>query len=160
LVSFEFFWSGDKAPEMYYGPGKNGTGVLPGSKGTSFTRLTSTREYTPPIEPRPPMKITVPAGTTLKLQSVKVRPMRTKSLVNGKNLEGWKVHPGKKSKFTVTKDGWLNVKNGPGDLQTEKQYGDFLLSLECLSNGTHLNSGIFFRCIPEKYQLGYECQIR
>src|SRR4029077_10633339 len=28
------------------------------------------------------------------------------------------------------------------------------------TNGKHLNSGIFFRCLANQYQNGYECQIR
>ena len=54
------------------------------------------------------------------------RPCAWRSLFNGKDLAGWKVYPGKKSKFTVTKEGWLNVKDGPGDLQTEGQWADFV----------------------------------
>src|SRR5207249_5570418 len=87
-------------------------------------------------------------------------PHNTKSIFNGKDLTGWKEHPGKKSKFTVTPEGWLNVKNGPGDLQTVGKWKDFVLQLECVSNGKHLNSGIFFRCLPDEYQQGYECQVR
>ena len=45
-------------------------------------------------------------------------------------------------------------------LESEKSYGDFVLQLECYSNGKHLNSGIFFRSIPGEYNNGYECQIR
>ena len=39
-------------------------------------------------------------------------------------------------------------------------FADFVLQLECISNGKHLNSGIFFRAIPGEYWQGYECQIR
>jgi Domain of Unknown Function (DUF1080) len=85
------------------------------------------------------------------------------SIFNGKDLTGWKVFKSnpkrEKSQFTVTKEGWLNVKNGPGDLQTTKQFDDFILRLECISNGKYLNSGVFFRCLPEQYQQGYEAQI-
>jgi hypothetical protein len=34
------------------------------------------------------------------------------------------------------------------------------VQLECISNGKHLNSGLFFRCLPDQYQQGYEAQIR
>lgn len=101
----------------------------------------------------------VPAGTTLALRNVKFRPDATKSLFNGKDLAGWKIFPGKKSEFAVI-DGAINIKDGPGDLQTEKQFGDFLLQLECISHGKHLNSGVFFRCRPNEYQNGYEAQVR
>jgi hypothetical protein len=101
-----------------------------------------------------------PAGSTLKLRNVRLRPLALDPIFNGKDLAGWKEHPGKKSRFTVTREGWLNIQDGPGDLQTEGQWADFILQLECISNGKHLNSGVFFRCIPGLYQQGYEAQVR
>ncbi len=103
----------------------------------------------------------VPTENKLSLRNIKLRPRGFKSLFNGKDLTGWQVFEGKgkKSKYTVSKEGWLNVKDGPGDLQTKKQYDNFVLQLECISNGDRLNSGIFFRCIPDQYQQGYEAQI-
>ena len=120
------------------------------------------------------LSLSVPAGKVVHARSIKARPDRMTPLFNGKDLTGWKVYdPAKakqtdpkarqdatKSQFTVTKEGWLNVKNGPGDLQTEGQWADFVVQLECISNGKHLNSGLFFRCIPDLYQQGYEAQIR
>lgn len=97
--------------------------------------------------------------TTLKLRNIKLRPLNTTPLFNGKDLTGWNVFDGKKSKFGVV-DGAINVKDGPGDLQTVGKYKDFILQLECKSNGEHLNSGIFFRCRENEYQNGYEAQIR
>ncbi len=105
-------------------------------------------------------KIQVPAGSKVHLKDMKLKPLDTKSIFNGKDLSGWKVLPGYKSKYTVTKDGYLNVKNGRGDIQTTEMFRDFVLQLDCISNGKHLNSGIFFRCIPNQYQQGYEAQIR
>ena len=119
-----------------------------------------------PIDPGdgPLFRITVPAGSKLYLRDVKGLPALETKLFDGKSLDGWKAYKGdkkrEKSKFSVTKDGWLNVKDGPGDLQTEKKYDDFVLQLECISNGKHLNSGIFFRSLPGEYQQGYEAQIR
>jgi hypothetical protein len=116
------------------------------------------------IPPFAPVKVKVPAGTRLWLRDVKFQPSFSdhQKIFNGKNLQGWKIFAGKgkKSKYTVTKEGWLNVKDGPGDLQTVKQFDDFALQLECISNGKYLNSGIFFRCIPGEYQQGYEAQIQ
>jgi hypothetical protein len=109
---------------------------------------------------RPVVRLETPAGTQLAITNMKLRPLGLKPLSNGKDLTGWKEHPGRKSKFTVTDKGELNVKDGPGDLQTDGQWADFVLQLECISHGPHLNSGIFFRCIPGEYQNGYEAQIR
>jgi len=122
----------------------------------------------------PAVSFSVPAGKVAFLRSIRLRPMLMTPLFNGTNLLGWKVYdPAKakaadpkmketavKSQYTVTKEGWLNVKNGPGDLQTLGQWADFVAQLECVSNGTHLNSGLFFRAIPDLYQQGYEAQIR
>ncbi len=102
----------------------------------------------------------VPAGTRLFLRNLKYRPLGLKPIFNGKDLSGWKQIPGGRSKFTVTDRGELNVRNGPGDLQTEGQWADFILQLEIIANGTHLNSGVFFRCLPGQTWSGYESQIR
>ncbi len=99
-------------------------------------------------------------GTTLAVKDVKLKPLGVKSIFNGTDLTGWKEHPGKKSKFTVTDKGEINVKDGPGDLQSEGQWAHFILQLDCISHGKHLNSGVFFRCRPGDYQQGYEAQIR
>jgi hypothetical protein len=123
---------------------------------------------------REAIRFVVPAGKRLHLRSIRLLPVEMTPLFNAKDLTGWKHYdPAKakaadpkakevkvRSKYTVTKEGWLNVKDGPGDLQTEGQWADFVLQLECISNGKHLNSGLFFRCIPDLYQQGYEAQIR
>lgn len=96
-------------------------------------------------------------------RSIKLRAAGAQTLFNAKDLTGWKVFDDPKrnaSKWSVTKEGWLNVKNGPGDLQTEKKFDDFILQFDCISNGKALNSGIFFRCIANEYQNGYEAQVQ
>jgi hypothetical protein len=96
----------------------------------------------------------------LKLRNAKLRPIGLKPLFNGKDLAGWKVFAPEKYKSKVTvEDRAIQLVNGPGDLQTEGKYADFVLQLECKSNGKHLNSGVFFRCKPNEYQNGYEAQI-
>jgi hypothetical protein len=98
------------------------------------------------------------------ISQVRFRPLETKPLFNGKNLDGWKLFDSDaakaKSKFDVTQDGELRVDNGPGDLQTTGKYADFCLQFECKTLGPALNSGIFFRCLPGQYQAGYEAQIQ
>ena len=81
------------------------------------------------------------------------------ALFNGKDLSGWKTYPDMASKFTVTEQGAINVKNGSGQLESKSQYADFVLQLECISHAEGLNSGVFFRCIPGEQMNGYECQI-
>lgn len=92
-------------------------------------------------------------------RNIKLKPLGMADIFNGKDLSGWKQYPDMPSKFTVTEEGCLNVKNGRGQLETEGQYGDFVLQLECITHARDLNSGIFFRCIPGDEMMGYECQI-
>lgn len=125
-------------------------------KGTS--RGTGDGKYVPG-----PVRIEVPAGTVLHVRKLAVRPTRLEPVFNGKDLTGWKQYAGdpkrSKSAFSVTPAGELSLKNGPGDLQAEKEFDDFVLQLECKTNGKGLNSGVFFRCLPGQYQQGYEAQI-
>ena len=96
----------------------------------------------------------------VEFRNIKLKPLGLKSIFNGRDLTGWKVFPGKQSDFSVTSEGHLNVKNGPGGLESDGSYGDFVLQLEVFSNGKHLNSGIFFRSIPGEFWNGYESQIQ
>jgi len=102
----------------------------------------------------------VEAGALLELNNVKLLPQGMQPLFNGKDLADWHIFPGEKykSQFAVV-DGAIHVTNGPGDLQTDGKYGDFVLQLECKSNGERLNSGLFFRCREGEYQNGYEAQV-
>ncbi len=107
------------------------------------------------------IRFEVPAGNKLALHNVKLKPLGLKPIFNGKDLTGWKeIKTNRtKSQFTITPEGWINIKNGPGDLQTVGQWDNFILQIDCFSNGKNLNSGVFFRCQPDKYQQGYEAQI-
>ena len=95
----------------------------------------------------------------VEFRDIKLKPLQLEPLFNGKDLTGWKTYPDMASKFTVTEEGWLNVQDGRGQLETERMLGDFVLQLQCLTHAKSLNSGIFFRCIPGDVMMGYECQI-
>lgn len=101
---------------------------------------------------------------SVDLRNLKLRPLETKPLFNGKDLTGWTVNKSDPkrvaSKWEVTKDGELSLKNGPGDLQSDKEFDNFVLQVECKTLGTANNSGVFFRCMPGQYQNGYEAQIQ
>jgi hypothetical protein len=96
----------------------------------------------------------------VEFRNIKLKPLGEQSIFNGHDLSGWKVMAGLPSVYSVTPEGFLNVKNGQGQLESEGQYADFTLQLEVLSSGKHLNSGIFFRSIPGEKWNGYECQIQ
>jgi hypothetical protein len=102
----------------------------------------------------------VPPKCQLRFHSLKLRPTGLRPIFNGKALTGWKEISGRKSKFSVTDDGELSIKDGPGDIQTEGQWDDFVVQLDIKTNGKHLNSGVFFRAIPGQFWSGYESQIR
>jgi Domain of Unknown Function (DUF1080) len=122
-----------------------------------------------PAKPRPkgseaaPFCIETDGKNDVKIRSVKLKPLETQPLFTGSNLDGWKINAADpkrmQSKWDATGE-ILSVKNGPGDLVTEKEFDNFVLQLECKTNGKALNSGIFFRCIPGQYQNGYEAQIQ
>ncbi len=91
--------------------------------------------------------------------NIKLKPLSMRPLFDGKTLNGWKEYPDMPSRFTVSKEGWLHVENGRGQLETTEQFGDFIFRTDIRVNGDELNSGIFFRCIPGEQMNGYECQI-
>lgn len=115
-------------------------------------------------------------GSVIKYRNIKLKPLGLEPLFNGKDLTGWKVvdrggRPGQKllrQQWTV-RDGLLHVEvppiegvrtGGQGQIETEKTFKNFLLQLDVRTNGTHLNSGVFFRSIPGEVWAGYEAQIR
>ncbi|MBA4188176.1 MAG: hypothetical protein C0467_09180 [Planctomycetaceae bacterium] len=158
IVKFQVEYADDvakeKRPLLSLTSGYENTPLRPKWIGGVFTEGMLTRT-----------KITIPEGTIAKFRDFKITPAsNTKPLFNGKNLDGWKVNAADPkrmaSRFEVTKDGELSVKNGPGDLVTEKEFDNFVLQFECKTLGDGLNSGFFFRCIPGQYQNGYEAQVQ
>lgn len=95
----------------------------------------------------------------IEFRNIKLKPLGLRPIFNGKDLAGWHGYPGKQSVFAVTPEGWLSLKNGPGQLESDARFADFVLQLEVFTNGKNLNSGVFFRNIPGEFALGYESQI-
>ena len=118
------------------------------------------KQYEHEFDGRTRIGITIPASGKSRLKVLAFQPTGAKPLFDGKTLDGWKEVPGHKSKFSVTPDGCINVKDGNGDLQTTEQWDDLVFQLEIISNGPHLNSGIFYRAIPGEFWSGYEAQVR
>ena len=96
----------------------------------------------------------------VEFRNVKLKPLGLESMFNGRDLTGWEEFPDKPSKFSVTPEATIRVQIGPGQLEWQGQVADFVLQLDILSSGKHLNSGIFFRCIPGEFWQGYESQIQ
>ena len=98
-------------------------------------------------------------GPKVEIKSIKLRPLNMSSLFNGQNLDGWNIIPDRKSIFSVI-DGALNIKDGNGQIETAGTFRDFILQLDIISNGEHLNSGVFFRTPVGVFWKGYESQVR
>jgi len=116
-------------------------------------------DYTDPAPlRRGPIGLQLNAGP-VAFRNIRLRPLGLESLFNGRDLTEWKADPASPAQFTVTDQGALNVQNGRGQLESERQFADFVLQLECISHAPELNSGVFFRCIPGEEMNGYESQI-
>ena len=84
----------------------------------------------------------------------------TEALVNGKNLDGWKVYGTEK---WLVQDGLLVCESGPdkqyGYLATEKWYNNFVLELE-FKQEANGNSGVFFRSTIEGTKItGWQVEV-
>lgn len=95
----------------------------------------------------------------IAFRAIQLTPLGLQPLISDNNLSQWKQYEEFEGRFTLDADGTLQVRGGPGQLETREQFADFILQLECRTNAVGLNSGIFFRCIPGDRLMGYESQI-
>jgi len=101
-------------------------------------------------------------------RNIRLKPLGLKPIFNGKDLGGWRrvesAKPSKQPPEWSVRDGALHVEGGPGQVETESAWADFILQLEIRTNTSdpnrHPNSGVFFRGEPNGYWSGYEAQIR
>lgn len=104
----------------------------------------------------------------IEFRNIAVRPLGLKPIFDGKTLKGWReVQPPKPAKVPAiwrVEDGAINALRGPGQLETEGVWKDFILQLDIRANAEdparHPNSGVFFRGEPGGWWSGYESQIR
>lgn len=97
----------------------------------------------------------------IRFRNVHLKPLGTTAIFNGEDLTGWRNVAGSKSEFSAA-NGEITAKNGPGFLETEAAWSNFVLQFETKINGDGLNSGVFFRLIPgteEAPSHGYELQL-
>lgn len=94
-------------------------------------------------------------------RNIRLKPLNQKDLFNGSDLSGWSEVPDGKSVIDVV-EGAIHVVNGPGFLETQETFKDFLLQFQTKTNAADLNSGLFFRAekgTAEAPSNGYEVQI-
>lgn len=97
----------------------------------------------------------------VEFRGIALKPLGTKSLFSGTDTTGWHLVPGSKSTFDVA-DGAIHCKNGPGFLESDGEYGNFVLRMEAQTHAADLNSGFFFRAMKgteKDPSNGYEVQI-
>ena len=97
----------------------------------------------------------------IEFRKVSLRPVGTVPLFNGEDLKGWRTVPGSRSAFEIV-EGVIHVSGGPGFLETEQVWDNFILQFEVRTNVSDLNSGLFFRTMTgtaEAASNGYELQI-
>jgi 3-keto-disaccharide hydrolase len=134
--------------------------MLDGAKAVVKLNGETVLEYTDPTPSgRGLIGLQLNTGT-VEFKNIKLKPLGLAPLFNGKDLTGWKNHPESKSTFTVNDKGEINVTStGRGALESEKQFGDFVLQMEAISHAPELNSGLFIRSVPGEFANGYESQI-
>jgi hypothetical protein len=93
-------------------------------------------------------------------RNLRLKPMGLQPLFNGRDLNSWNKERADKCQFQVTDKGELHLTNGPGQIETVRDYKNFVLQLECKVNGSGLNSGVFFRTLRKPRWVGYESQIQ
>jgi len=97
----------------------------------------------------------------IQFRNIKLKPISGKKLFDGKSLADWTIAPLGVSKATVIPEtGELHLVNGRDYIEAPGQYDDFMFQIDVFVDGDALNSGVFFRCIPEQAMNGYECQIQ
>jgi hypothetical protein len=102
----------------------------------------------------------------ITFRNIRLMPLGLTPMLVGEALTGWRTDEQRDAKFTsrdISGEAGtsfeLQVTGGPGELETEAVYGDFVLQLDCFVDGDALNSGVFFRSIPGEFANGYESQI-
>ncbi|HEV8003426.1 MAG TPA: DUF1080 domain-containing protein [Planctomycetaceae bacterium] len=101
-------------------------------------------------------------GGAVEFRNVCLRPLSTKTIFDGHDLAGWYLVPGSKTRFEVV-DSTIHASGGPGILETDSTWADFCLQVDARTNGTGLNSGVFFRAMrgtAKEPSNGYELQIQ
>lgn len=126
---------------------------------------------------RLPRSVAILLGTGLSVRSFVIRPLDLENVFDGKSFEpsvskekdqpsypGWKVVPHPKlaverqTKWSVV-DGFIHAAGGPGALQLNGDYADFVLQIEVRTREELVNGGLFFRAIKDDFMNGYEAQL-
>ncbi|QOY90436.1 3-keto-disaccharide hydrolase [Paludibaculum fermentans] len=108
------------------------------------------------------------SGGAIEYRAIQLRPLDMACMFNGKSLDGWRrversPVPPQPAEWSV-RDGMIHVEKGPGQLESQYAFDDFIFQADIRANSTdparHPNSGIFFRGDRDIFWSGYEVQLR
>jgi hypothetical protein len=96
----------------------------------------------------------------VEFRNVLMRPVEATELKLDDWEQDWTSTAKDEAEFLAetTTDG-LRLTGGLGQLQTKRQFADFMLQAQYSLARPEVNSGIFFRCVPDAILDGYECQV-
>jgi hypothetical protein len=100
----------------------------------------------------------------LAVRRLVVRPAELSSLFSGEDHDGWKpvvragTPPEKQTRWRVENRA-LRAQGGPGALELQRLYADFVLQIDVRTRGRLVNGGVFFRTQPGSFMNGYESQV-
>lgn len=97
----------------------------------------------------------------VEFRNVLLRPLNATELNLAADWEqDWTLTEKTENTFSATVvDGGLQLTGGLGQLQSKQAYDNFVLQARYTLATPEVNSGIFFRCIPDAMLDGYECQV-
>ncbi|MEO8270080.1 MAG: DUF1080 domain-containing protein [Aureliella sp.] len=97
----------------------------------------------------------------VEFRNVLMRPLELNELKLGETWEeDWTLSEKEPGTFTATAttEG-LQLNGGSGQLQSKQAFANFVLQARYTLASPGVNSGIFFRCMPDALLDGYECQV-
>jgi hypothetical protein len=97
----------------------------------------------------------------VEFRNIMLRPINLTPLkLDEQWQKDWTLSEKEPNTFTaeVVDDG-MRLVGGLGQLQTKDQFGDFFLQACYTLDRPEVNTGIFFRCVPDAMLDGYECQV-
>lgn len=103
-------------------------------------------------------------GPGLAVKTLQLKPTGLTEVFNRRDLTGWTIlkHPNlpddRQTKWSV-ESGVLHAVGGPGCVELDGTYGDFILQVEARMRKKLVNGGVFFRSIPGDFMNGYEAQL-
>ncbi|GIW99543.1 MAG: glycosyl hydrolase [Pirellulaceae bacterium] len=97
----------------------------------------------------------------VEFRHLQIRPLGLDALATDDGWEAdWEKTVREGAQMEVTgSDRGLHIVGGLGQLQSRQSFGDFILQASYQLARPQVNSGIFFRCIPDSMLDGYECQV-